>query len=218
MLCTLSANAVAGAGSTGWSELLPLSLAPTTSGWARRLCSQYPKWRTQVLWVLAAAPAQEQGWPGDLLMPVARTVQGGKPGRLRLPTSLGSGWGHKQGSSSLGLLVCHGLSCPISKQQWTHMCTESPTDSSGPRRRPSPQRRPAEPWRSGCPGAEAVWGWGKTPFSPFLPPNLPIPTHRNLWSEINGLLVGFGQQTCLPVRPRCQACLNQAMCPAAQRL
>ncbi|XP_011375216.1 endonuclease III-like protein 1 isoform X6 [Pteropus vampyrus] len=41
---------------------------------------------------------------------------------------------------------------------------------------------------------------------------------RNLWSEINGLLVGFGQQTCLPVRPRCQACLNQAMCPAAHRL
>lgn len=41
---------------------------------------------------------------------------------------------------------------------------------------------------------------------------------RDLWSEINGLLVGFGQQTCLPVRPRCQACLNQALCPAAQGL
>uniref|UniRef100_A0A4X1VSX9 DNA-(apurinic or apyrimidinic site) lyase n=1 Tax=Sus scrofa TaxID=9823 RepID=A0A4X1VSX9_PIG len=39
-----------------------------------------------------------------------------------------------------------------------------------------------------------------------------------LWSEINGLLVGFGQQTCLPVRPRCQACLNRALCPAAQGL
>ncbi|XP_063510970.1 endonuclease III-like protein 1 isoform X3 [Pongo pygmaeus] len=42
--------------------------------------------------------------------------------------------------------------------------------------------------------------------------------HRELWHEINGLLVGFGQQTCLPVRPRCQACLNQALCPAAQGL
>ncbi|XP_073915032.1 endonuclease III-like protein 1 isoform X2 [Castor canadensis] len=41
---------------------------------------------------------------------------------------------------------------------------------------------------------------------------------RELWGEINGLLVGFGQQTCLPVHPRCQACLNQALCPAAQGL
>ncbi|XP_028709754.1 endonuclease III-like protein 1 [Peromyscus leucopus] len=39
---------------------------------------------------------------------------------------------------------------------------------------------------------------------------------RELWSEINGLLVGFGQQICLPVRPQCQTCLNQALCPAAQ--
>lgn len=39
---------------------------------------------------------------------------------------------------------------------------------------------------------------------------------RDLWREINGLLVGFGQQICLPVHPRCQACLNQALCPAAQ--
>nr|XP_031303455.1 endonuclease III-like protein 1 isoform X5 [Camelus dromedarius] len=41
---------------------------------------------------------------------------------------------------------------------------------------------------------------------------------RELWSEINGLLVGFGQQTCLPVHPRCQACLNRALCPAARGL
>lgn len=41
---------------------------------------------------------------------------------------------------------------------------------------------------------------------------------RVLWSEINGLLVGFGQQICLPVHPRCQACLNKALCPAAQGL
>ncbi|XP_069427137.1 endonuclease III-like protein 1 isoform X11 [Ovis canadensis] len=41
---------------------------------------------------------------------------------------------------------------------------------------------------------------------------------RELWREINGLLVGFGQQTCLPVRPRCQACLNRALCPAARGL
>ncbi|KAM9725542.1 endonuclease III-like protein 1 isoform 2-T2 [Dama dama] len=41
---------------------------------------------------------------------------------------------------------------------------------------------------------------------------------RELWHEINGLLVGFGQQTCLPVHPRCQACLNRALCPAAEGL
>ncbi|CAO2642192.1 Endonuclease III-like protein 1 [Lemmus lemmus] len=41
---------------------------------------------------------------------------------------------------------------------------------------------------------------------------------RGLWSEINGLLVGFGQQICLPVHPQCQACLNQALCPAARNL
>uniref|UniRef100_A0A673TNL1 Endonuclease III-like protein 1 n=2 Tax=Suricata suricatta TaxID=37032 RepID=A0A673TNL1_SURSU len=41
---------------------------------------------------------------------------------------------------------------------------------------------------------------------------------RELWSEINGLLVGFGQQTCLPVHPRCQGCLNRTLCPAARGL
>lgn len=41
---------------------------------------------------------------------------------------------------------------------------------------------------------------------------------RGLWSEINGLLVGFGQQICLPVHPQCHACFNQSLCPAAQNL
>ncbi|XP_057891506.1 endonuclease III-like protein 1 isoform X1 [Melospiza georgiana] len=40
---------------------------------------------------------------------------------------------------------------------------------------------------------------------------------RDLWKEINWLLVGFGQQTCLPVSPRCSQCLNQDICPAAKR-
>ncbi|XP_048817663.1 endonuclease III-like protein 1 isoform X3 [Lagopus muta] len=40
---------------------------------------------------------------------------------------------------------------------------------------------------------------------------------RDLWREINWLLVGFGQQTCLPVNPRCKECLNQDICPAAKR-
>ncbi|NXH14482.1 NTH protein, partial [Bucco capensis] len=40
---------------------------------------------------------------------------------------------------------------------------------------------------------------------------------RDVWREINWLLVGFGQQTCLPVKPHCKQCLNQDICPAAKR-
>ncbi len=42
-------------------------------------------------------------------------------------------------------------------------------------------------------------------------------SHRDLWSEINWLLVGFGQQVCLPVAPLCSVCLNQHTCPSAHR-
>ncbi|KAK4874433.1 hypothetical protein RN001_013793 [Aquatica leii] len=35
----------------------------------------------------------------------------------------------------------------------------------------------------------------------------------DLWSEVNHLLVGFGQQTCLPVKPKCDTCLNNHLCP-----
>lgn len=38
---------------------------------------------------------------------------------------------------------------------------------------------------------------------------------RDLWCEINWLLVGFGQQVCLPVSPVCSTCLNQYTCPSA---
>uniref|UniRef100_H2TF85 Endonuclease III-like protein 1 n=1 Tax=Takifugu rubripes TaxID=31033 RepID=H2TF85_TAKRU len=34
---------------------------------------------------------------------------------------------------------------------------------------------------------------------------------RELWSEINWLLVGFGQQVCLPVSPLCSVCLNHGL-------
>lgn len=40
---------------------------------------------------------------------------------------------------------------------------------------------------------------------------------RDLWSEINWLLVGFGQQVCLPVGPLCSMCLNQRTCPSAHQ-
>ncbi|XP_071813811.1 endonuclease III-like protein 1 [Apostichopus japonicus] len=36
---------------------------------------------------------------------------------------------------------------------------------------------------------------------------------RDKWREINVLMVGFGQQVCLPVGPRCHECLNRKICP-----
>ena len=36
------------------------------------------------------------------------------------------------------------------------------------------------------------------------------------WTEINWLLVGFGQQRCTPVSPRCGDCLNRDLCPTGQ--
>ncbi|TKR75982.1 hypothetical protein L596_017197 [Steinernema carpocapsae] len=38
---------------------------------------------------------------------------------------------------------------------------------------------------------------------------------RNEWAPINKLLVGFGQQQCLPVKPKCLDCLNKDICPAS---
>lgn len=36
---------------------------------------------------------------------------------------------------------------------------------------------------------------------------------NDLWSEVNHLLVGFGQQICQPTRPQCATCLNYDICP-----
>ncbi|KOC64485.1 Endonuclease III-like protein 1 [Habropoda laboriosa] len=36
---------------------------------------------------------------------------------------------------------------------------------------------------------------------------------KTLWSEINHLLVGFGQEICLPRFPKCSECLNKDICP-----
>lgn len=38
---------------------------------------------------------------------------------------------------------------------------------------------------------------------------------RDLWSEVNHLLVGFGQTICTPVNPHCSDCLNKDICPSA---
>ncbi|KAH0809547.1 hypothetical protein GEV33_013245 [Tenebrio molitor] len=36
---------------------------------------------------------------------------------------------------------------------------------------------------------------------------------KEYWSEVNHLLVGFGQQVCLPTKPQCVTCLNNSICP-----
>ncbi|GAA55643.1 guanine nucleotide exchange factor VAV2 [Clonorchis sinensis] len=38
------------------------------------------------------------------------------------------------------------------------------------------------------------------------------------WDRINWLLVGFGQQRCLPVSPQCSTCLNLNVCPTGKKL
>ena len=39
---------------------------------------------------------------------------------------------------------------------------------------------------------------------------------RSEWRELNWLLVGFGQQKCLPNAPKCKGCLNEEICPASK--
>ncbi|XP_065844601.1 endonuclease III-like protein 1 [Oscarella lobularis] len=38
---------------------------------------------------------------------------------------------------------------------------------------------------------------------------------RELWKNVNLILVGFGQQICVPVSPRCHGCSNSSMCPSS---
>lgn len=40
---------------------------------------------------------------------------------------------------------------------------------------------------------------------------------RELWEEVNHLLVGFGQEKCLPRFPKCGECINKSICPFAQK-
>lgn len=39
----------------------------------------------------------------------------------------------------------------------------------------------------------------------------------DLWSDVNHLLVGFGQTICLPVGPMCHECLNRDICPSSDK-
>ena len=41
---------------------------------------------------------------------------------------------------------------------------------------------------------------------------------RSEWSDLNLLCVGFGQQVCSPVAPKCSDCLNKDLCPSSSCL
>lgn len=36
---------------------------------------------------------------------------------------------------------------------------------------------------------------------------------KELWREVNHMLVGFGQTICKPIGPNCISCLNNNTCP-----
>jgi endonuclease-3 len=59
-------------------------------------------------------------------------------------------------------------------------------------------------WSTGCSKPEET----RQSLEAWLP--------RARWAEINWLLVGFGQEVCLPVGPRCGDCLNRELCPTGR--
>ena len=40
---------------------------------------------------------------------------------------------------------------------------------------------------------------------------------RESWNDVNLLMVGFGQQICTPLKPRCSECLNRQLCPTGRK-
>jgi endonuclease-3 len=58
-------------------------------------------------------------------------------------------------------------------------------------------------------------GWVKTDTPEKTRECLQSWMPSDLWRDVNILLVGFGQQICQPVRPKCESCLNHNVCPAS---
>lgn len=56
-------------------------------------------------------------------------------------------------------------------------------------------------------------GWVKTKTPEETRKALEEVLPFELWSELNLLLVGFGQQICLATKPQCKSCLNNKLCP-----
>ncbi|GMR42948.1 hypothetical protein PMAYCL1PPCAC_13143, partial [Pristionchus mayeri] len=58
-------------------------------------------------------------------------------------------------------------------------------------------------------------GWTKTSAPEQTQKKLEELLPREEWSRVNKLLVGFGQQICLPVKPKCSDCLLKTTCPSS---
>ncbi|RCN50134.1 putative endonuclease III [Ancylostoma caninum] len=58
-------------------------------------------------------------------------------------------------------------------------------------------------------------GWMKTDTPEKTRAKLQEMLPRSYWTTINPLLVGFGQQICLPIKPKCGVCLCQEFCPSS---
>lgn len=61
-------------------------------------------------------------------------------------------------------------------------------------------------------------GWVKKPTKTVEQTRMALEAWlpKDLWQEVNHLLVGFGQQTCKPVGPLCHTCINLSNCPFGQ--
>ena len=62
-----------------------------------------------------------------------------------------------------------------------------------------------------------LWGWHKTKGPEDTRAALEAWLPKEKWHEINHLLVGFGQTTCLPIGRRCEDCRlsGKGLCPSA---
>ncbi|KAB0793549.1 hypothetical protein PPYR_13169 [Photinus pyralis] len=60
-------------------------------------------------------------------------------------------------------------------------------------------------------------GWVKTKTPEDTRKALEAWLPRELWNDINLLMVGFGQQLCQPVKPQCHNCLNSDLCPTGMK-
>lgn len=56
-------------------------------------------------------------------------------------------------------------------------------------------------------------GWVKTTNPDKTEQALKEVVPKNLWIDLNRLLVRFGQQICLPIRPKCDTCPIRELCP-----
>lgn len=97
---------------------------------------------------------------------------------------------------------------------WTRTSIASPTGSAGSRNQQRLPRKRGNLWRSGCPGNR---GNRRIIKMEWVRSDATALCFRELWREINWLLVGFGQQVCLPISPLCSVCLNQHNCPSAHK-